>query len=158
GGASQSGLERGAYPGLIKNTLTQGLCAATHHPFSSFFSSLKKRQSVPFSMIFCGVDLIIPAWTQSLPIRTLAQLHLSFPMLEARQSFVYQDLAEKAGKLERLGMSVGAIARALNVRSLLTTAYDLELVLHHLGQGRSHFKRSTAIACARVIDITRGCL
>ncbi len=33
----------------------------SRYPFSSFFSSLKKRQSVPFAMIFCGVDLIIPA-------------------------------------------------------------------------------------------------
>jgi hypothetical protein len=30
------------------------------HPFSSFLSSLKKRQSVPWAMIFCGFDLIIP--------------------------------------------------------------------------------------------------
>jgi hypothetical protein len=35
--------------------------APPDHPFSSFFSSLKKRQSVPWAMIFCGVDLIIPA-------------------------------------------------------------------------------------------------
>jgi hypothetical protein len=31
------------------------------YPLSSFLSSLKKRQSVPWVMIFCGVDLIIPA-------------------------------------------------------------------------------------------------
>src|SRR5207245_5563271 len=28
------------------------------HPFSSFFSSLRKRQSVPWAMIFCGVALM----------------------------------------------------------------------------------------------------
>jgi hypothetical protein len=54
-------------------------------------------------------------WTQSLPIRTLAQLPLGFPIIETRQPFLYQYLAEKASKLERLGMSVDAIARALNV-------------------------------------------
>jgi len=33
----------------------------TGQPFSSFFSSLRKRQSVPWAMIFCGLDLIRPA-------------------------------------------------------------------------------------------------
>ncbi len=31
------------------------------HPFSSFFSSLRMRQSVPLAMICWGVDLIMPA-------------------------------------------------------------------------------------------------
>ena len=31
------------------------------HAFSSFFNSFRNRQSVPWAMIFCGVDLIIPA-------------------------------------------------------------------------------------------------
>jgi hypothetical protein len=31
------------------------------YPFSSFFNSFRKRQSVPWAMIFCGVLLIIPA-------------------------------------------------------------------------------------------------
>ncbi len=31
------------------------------HPFNSFFSSLRNRQSVPCAMIFCGLDLIMPA-------------------------------------------------------------------------------------------------
>ena len=31
------------------------------YPFSSLLSSLKKRQSVPWAMIFCGVLLMIPA-------------------------------------------------------------------------------------------------
>src|SRR5262249_15799202 len=30
------------------------------YPFNSFFSSLKKRQSVPWAMSFCGVDLMSP--------------------------------------------------------------------------------------------------
>jgi len=30
------------------------------YPFSSFFNSLRKRQSVPWARIFCGLDLIIP--------------------------------------------------------------------------------------------------
>jgi hypothetical protein len=31
------------------------------YPFSSFFNSLRKRQSVPWAMSFWGLDLIIPA-------------------------------------------------------------------------------------------------
>src|ERR1700745_2670519 len=34
---------------------------ANSQPFSSRFSSLKKRQSVPCAMILLGADLIIPA-------------------------------------------------------------------------------------------------
>jgi hypothetical protein len=30
------------------------------YPFISFFRALRKRQSVPWAMICCGVDLIIP--------------------------------------------------------------------------------------------------
>ena len=54
-------------------------------------------------------------WTQSLPIRTLAQLPLRFPIVDTRQPFAYQYLAEKAGTLQRLGVSIGEIARALSV-------------------------------------------
>ena len=41
------------------------------HAFSSFFSSFRNRQSVPWAMSCCGVDLIIPtscrrrAWKRS---------------------------------------------------------------------------------------------
>jgi hypothetical protein len=31
------------------------------YPFNSFFSSLRKRQSVHWAMSFCGLDVIIPA-------------------------------------------------------------------------------------------------
>ena len=31
------------------------------YAFNSFFSSLRNRQSVPCAMIFCGLDLIMPA-------------------------------------------------------------------------------------------------
>ena len=31
------------------------------YAFSSFFSSLRSRQSVPWAMIFCGLDLTMPA-------------------------------------------------------------------------------------------------
>jgi hypothetical protein len=31
------------------------------YPFNSFFSALRKRQSVPWAMIFWGLLLIIPA-------------------------------------------------------------------------------------------------
>ena len=34
--------------------------SAADRPFSSFRSSLRKRQSVPWARIFCGFDLIIP--------------------------------------------------------------------------------------------------
>jgi hypothetical protein len=30
------------------------------YPFNSFFSSVKKRQSVPWAISFCGLDLSIP--------------------------------------------------------------------------------------------------
>ena len=32
----------------------------SHYPFSSFFSSFRKRQFVPWAMIFCGLDFSIP--------------------------------------------------------------------------------------------------
>jgi len=54
-------------------------------------------------------------WTQSQPIRTLALMPLSFPILSTRAPFPYQQLAEKASELATLGMSVGAIASALGV-------------------------------------------
>ncbi len=38
-----------------------GLCADPRYPFNSFFSSWRNRQSVPWAMIFCGLDLIMPA-------------------------------------------------------------------------------------------------
>ncbi len=34
--------------------------APNAYAFSSFFNSFQKRQSVPWAMIFCGFDLIIP--------------------------------------------------------------------------------------------------
>jgi len=54
-------------------------------------------------------------WTQSQPIRTIAEVPFYFPILETRQPFPYQYLAEKASELERLGMSTCAIAKALEV-------------------------------------------
>jgi hypothetical protein len=41
--------------------LTRLLHCLPLYPFSSFFSSLKKRQSVAWAMSFCGLLLIIPA-------------------------------------------------------------------------------------------------
>ena len=35
------------------------------HPFSSFFSSFRKRQSVPWAMIFCGRRLDHPGLVQA---------------------------------------------------------------------------------------------
>ena len=38
----------------------------TVQPFSSRFSSFRNRQSVPWAMIFCGLDLMSPAsWRRS---------------------------------------------------------------------------------------------
>ena len=31
-----------------------------YYPFNSLVSSVRNRQSVPWTMIFCGVDLIMP--------------------------------------------------------------------------------------------------
>ena len=52
-------------------------------------------------------------WTQSQPIRIVAELPLSFPLLETRLPFAYQYIAERASELWRLGMSACLIARAL---------------------------------------------
>jgi len=47
--------------------------APRDHPFSSFFSSLRKRQSVPWAMIFCGLLVIIPiSWRRRAKKRTVA--------------------------------------------------------------------------------------
>ena len=40
--------------GRIERMLVHRPC----YPFSSFFNEFGKRQSVPWAMIFCGVDLI----------------------------------------------------------------------------------------------------
>ena len=69
-------------------------------------------------------------WTQSKPIRTLAQMHVTFSLLEARPSFVYQQVAEKARELSRLGMSASAIARTLQ-----TTDKTVTKALRHYESG-----------------------
>ena len=68
-------------------------------------------------------------WTQSQPIRTVAELPLRFPILQTRKSFLYQDLAEKASELRRFGMSVCAVARALQV-----TDKTIKKALRHAAQ------------------------
>jgi hypothetical protein len=54
-------------------------------------------------------------WTQSQPIRTLAEMHVTFALLETRPLFLYERVAEKARELSRLGMSASAIARTLKI-------------------------------------------
>jgi hypothetical protein len=54
-------------------------------------------------------------WTRSQPIRTLAEIPLHLPLVDAIPCFVYQQVSEKAAELARLGMSACAIARALKV-------------------------------------------
>ena len=49
--------------GLYDTVTAAGLCASRHsqlYPFNSFFSEVRKRQSVPSARIFCGVLLIMP--------------------------------------------------------------------------------------------------
>lgn len=50
-------LARTARPGAASLI---GLAILIPYALSSFFSSLRNRQSVPCAMIFCGVELIIP--------------------------------------------------------------------------------------------------
>jgi hypothetical protein len=54
-------------------------------------------------------------WTRSQPIRTAAEISLSFSLLEARSTFAYQRIASEALRLNRLGMPASSIARLLNV-------------------------------------------
>lgn len=54
-------------------------------------------------------------WTRSQPIRTAAQLQMSFPLLSVEGSFPHQMLGPKIRELARLGLSTNAIARALAV-------------------------------------------
>jgi len=60
-------------------------------------------------------------WTQSQPIRTLAEMRLTFSLLCTKPPFVYQQVAEKARELSRLGMSACAIARVLKVTDKTVT-------------------------------------
>src|SRR5262249_49745906 len=52
-------------------------------------------------------------WTRSQPIRTLASVPLTIPLINVRQPFTYQQVAEKSARLRSLGMSLSAIARVL---------------------------------------------
>jgi hypothetical protein len=60
-------------------------------------------------------------WTQSKPIRTVAQLQLNFSLVDTRPLFVYQQVAERAKELSRLGMSACAIARILKTSDKTVT-------------------------------------
>ena len=60
-------------------------------------------------------------WTRSQPIRTLAQIPLTFALLNTRPPFVYQQVAEKASELSRLGMSACAIAKILRITDKTVT-------------------------------------
>jgi hypothetical protein len=48
-------------------------------------------------------------------------MHITFSLLETRPPFVYQQVAEKARELSRLGMSAGAIARMLKITDKTVT-------------------------------------
>ena len=60
-------------------------------------------------------------WTRSQPIRTAAELPLAFSLTETRPPFKYQQVAEKASILNRLGMSASGIARRLGVTDKTVT-------------------------------------
>ena len=60
-------------------------------------------------------------WTQSKPIRTLAQMRVTFSLLSTRPLFLYQQVAEKTRELSRLGMSASAIARTLKITDKTVT-------------------------------------
>jgi hypothetical protein len=60
-------------------------------------------------------------WTQSQPIRTLAELPLGFAVVDTAPCFIYLQIAEKASELHRLGMSACAIARVLKVSDKTVT-------------------------------------
>jgi hypothetical protein len=75
-------------------------------------------------------------WTRSQPIRTVAELSLSFPLLETRPPFAYQYLAERASELWRLGMSACVIARALGVSDkTITKTLRYRVKTEHLTRG-----------------------
>lgn len=60
-------------------------------------------------------------WTQSQPIRTLAEMPINFALIETRRPFAYQAIAEKALTLYRLGMSATTIGRTLGVSDKTVT-------------------------------------
>jgi len=60
-------------------------------------------------------------WTQSQPIRTVAEVPFWFGVVDTKPSFVYLQIAEKASELRRLGMSACAIARVLRVSDKTVT-------------------------------------
>ena len=74
-------------------------------------------------------------WTESQPIRTLAELPLRFALVDTAPSFVYLQIAEKVREPHRLGMSACAIAQALNV-SDKTVAKALRQASAGLQKGR----------------------
>jgi len=48
-------------------------------------------------------------------------MHITFSLLDTRPPFVYQQIAEKARELSRLGMSACAIARMLKITDKTVT-------------------------------------
>ena len=60
-------------------------------------------------------------WTRTQRIRTIAELPFEFPVLHTHQPFAYQIIAEKALRLNRLGMSASEIGRALKVSDKTVT-------------------------------------
>jgi hypothetical protein len=48
-------------------------------------------------------------------------MHVAFPLLATKPPFVYQQVAEKARELSRLGMSARAIARILTITDKTVT-------------------------------------
>jgi hypothetical protein len=63
----------------------------------------------------CVADHRLEEWTRSQPIRTVAEIALSFSLLETRPPFAFQAIASEASRLLRLGMPFSSIARHLGV-------------------------------------------
>lgn len=53
-------------------------------------------------------------WTRLQPIRTVAEIPVMFTLL-TQDPFRYQEIAARAGRLRRLGMTLRAIGEALGV-------------------------------------------
>jgi hypothetical protein len=58
---SPKGNKPSQHPVYLCAELGRPCRGVSRYPFSSRFSSLRKRQSVPWAMIFWGVALIMPA-------------------------------------------------------------------------------------------------
>ncbi len=96
--------------------------ASPRGPYSS--NSQRGREAFPAIIMKLGARSLEPRfnwWTRSQAIRTIAELPLACSLTETRSPFKYQQVAEKASILRRLGLSASAIARRLGVTDKTVT-------------------------------------